>query len=76
MNIFEFLIFILVTATTGAIIGGAAGVFKGEIARGAKLGAFLGPVVVAFGITLYLFISKIRKSRAHKVTGKNDEKTR
>jgi hypothetical protein len=75
VNVFELLIFLSVTATVGVIIGGIAGVFTGEIARGAKLGALLGPIVVAFGITLYLFISKTRKSHAHKTAGKDDKKT-
>ena len=75
MNIFEFLFFLLVTATVGAIVGVIVSLFTGGLARGAEVGAFVGPIVAASGITIYLFISKIRKARAQKVTSKNDENT-
>ena len=71
MNIFEFLVFLFVTATIGTIIGCIVGLFTGEIGAGAKLGAFLGPIVAATGITFYLFFSKIKKSRAHKSKDQN-----
>ena len=76
MTFFELLIFLSVTAIIGAVIGSVViGLFAGKFFGGALLGALLGPVLVASGITLYLFISKIRKSRTHKVTGESDEKT-
>jgi len=75
MNIFEFLVFLLVTATVGAIVVVIVSLFTGGLARGAEVGAFVGPIVAASGITIYLFISKIRKARAQKVTSKNDENT-
>jgi hypothetical protein len=63
MNIFEFLIFLFVTAAVGAAAGLLAGLVGGAGSKWAGPGALAGPVVVALGITLWLIVIKLRKSR-------------
>ena len=75
MNLFELLVFLVVTAAIGAVGGVTVGFFTGAFARGALFGAIAGPIVVACGIQLYLFISKPRNSRVHKGTRKNEKNT-
>ncbi len=73
MNIFELLLFLFVTAAVGAAAGLLAGLIAGAGAKWAGPGALAGPVVAAFGITLYIFVSKLRKSRPPRM--RNDEKS-
>ena len=63
MNFFELLVFLVVTGAIGALAGLAAGSVAGFGAKWAGAGALAGPVVAAFGSTIWISISKVRKSR-------------
>ncbi len=66
MNIFELLVFLLVTGTLGALTGLAVGSVAGVGAKWAGAGALAGPIVVAVGLTIWIGISKFKKSRSSK----------
>lgn len=72
MNIFELLIFLFVTTAAGAATGLMAGFVAGAGSRWAAPGALAGPVVAALGITVWCFVTKVRKPRQSKV--RSDEK--
>ncbi len=62
MNFFELLIFLSVTAIVGATIGVLLSLLAGGlIAKAATTGAFAGPVVAAFAVTIWVFLSKRRR---------------
>lgn len=70
MNLVELIRFLLVTATVGAVVGGIIGLFMGNWAKGALLGAPFAPIGAGCIITLIVFVLDIRK----KLQGKKTER--
>lgn len=63
MNMFELIIFLVVTGSVGAAIGWLVGVFTGNSAHAARLGTLLGPIVAAIALTIWAFGLQLRKKR-------------
>jgi hypothetical protein len=63
MNIFELIIFLLVTGSAGAGVGAIVGLFTGHAAPGAKLGALLGPVAGGVALTIWGLVVKLQEKR-------------
>ena len=63
MNFFELLMFLVVTGALGALVGLAAGSVAGFGAKWAGAGALAGPIVAAFGISIWISIRKVIKAR-------------
>jgi hypothetical protein len=69
MNIFELIIFLVVTGSAGAGVGAIVGVFTGHASPGARLGALLGPVVGAVAMTIWAVSLKLKKKHEDRTTG-------
>ncbi len=63
MNFFELLVFLVVTGAIGALAGLAVGSVVGLGAGWAGAGALAGPAVAALGITIWISVGKVGKSR-------------
>jgi len=69
MSLVDLIKFLLVTAMVGAVVGGVIGLFMGDWAKGAHLGALLGPIGAGCLVTLVVFGLDVR----NKLKGKKPE---
>ena len=62
MNLFELFIFVLVTGSLGALVGGIAGLFGAGFLRGAQTGGFAGPIIAAGFLVIYSIATRRKKN--------------